>query len=180
MREIEVKARIDEKNKLLEVLKSQGVELSEPLKHHDVVYSRPGAVTAAPDEIWLRVRTENDKTVYFTLKKQVSSQLDSIEHEVTVSSSDEITAIINQLGYVLYSDLTKTRQKAKVGDVEICLDEIPGLGVFIEAEKLCDDNVVGSAVEAELWELLNKFGVTQNDQETNGYDVLVRKQQGLE
>lgn len=140
-----------------------------------MVYSRPGAIDNDPNENWLRVRTENDRKVIFTLKRSVTSESDSIEHETVVGSEAEITAIIGYMGYELYSDLTKIRQEAMYGDIEICFDEVPKLGTFIEAEKLSPENADINAVRAQLWELLKKIGASEVDEEFHGYDVLMRQ-----
>lgn len=179
MREIEIKARITDADKTLSALQTLGVELSPPLKQHDVVYSRPGAKSGA-GENWLRIRTENDSTVYFTLKRSVTGEMDSIEHEVTVDNADELESIIKYMGYVVYSDLTKIRRKAHHGELEICFDEVPELGTFIEAEKLCADDVDYDTIAAELWIFLDKLDITKADEVINGYDVMMRKLQGLE
>ena len=175
MREIEIKARVGHKDQVLAALDKLGIRLGKPKKQHDVVYSRPGAMDNDPGENWLRVRTEDDHHVTFTLKRSVTGELDSIEHETVVDSAAEITSIIGYLGYELFSDLTKVRQKAQNGDIEICFDEVPGLGTFIEAEKLCPEDADYDAVSKELWELFTRLGLDKADEETSGYDVLMRK-----
>lgn len=174
MREIEIKVRVKDSAGTLAALDKQGIQLGEPKKQHDVVYSRPGAIDNDPGENWLRVRTENDTEVIFTLKRSVTGELDSIEHETVVDSADEITAIIGYLGYELFSDLTKIRRKARVGDIEICFDEVPKLGTFFEAEKLCPEDADYDSVAAELWQLAEKLGLSKADRETSGYDILMR------
>lgn len=176
MREIEIKVRIDDKAATLAALATRGVEMSQPLKQHDVVYSRPGAIDDDPNECWLRIRTENDTTHTFTLKRSVTSQQDSIEHEVVFDNPKEMRGIIAQLGYELFSDLTKVRQKGKRGEYEFCVDEIPELGTFLEIEKLCDESADIDEVRQELWALLEPLGISRDDEETDGYDVLMRKQ----
>jgi adenylate cyclase class 2 len=178
MREIEIKAHVRARHEVLAALAQLGVELSAPLKQHDVVYSRPNAVAGSTTENWLRVRTENDQKVIFTLKRSVVGELDSIEHEVEVSDAHEITKIIGYLGYELFSDLTKVRQTGHYNDIELCFDELPGLGTFMEAEKLCDESVDHDEVSSALWELFSKLGITPADQETSGYDVLMLEQSG--
>lgn len=175
MREIEIKARVHDKDVLMLAFSSIGVELSPVKKQHDIVYSLPGAVDNEPGANWLRVRVENDKKVIFTLKRSVTGELDSIEHEVVVDSGTEIKSIIKYLGYKLFSDLTKYRQKAKLGDVEICFDEVPGLGTFIEVEKLTEEDADYDAVAKDLWSVLNRLNVAPEDEETSGYDVLMRQ-----
>ena len=175
MREIEIKAKVADKSLLVANITRAGIQLSKPIKQHDVVYGVKGVADNAPESIWLRIRTENDAKTIFTLKKQHSGGLDSIEHETEVSDSSELASIISVLGFTLYSDLTKTRQKAKYNTIEICVDEVEGLGVFIEAEKLTDESADGHTVVEALWAELEKLGVNRADEVFEGYDVLVNR-----
>lgn len=185
MREIEIKARVTNKPALLKVLQENGVELSQPVTQRDQVFGLSGVdggdnTNGAP---WLRIRTEtkNGKiTQIFTLKKSITNQMDSIEHETEIHDPVELAAIIQHLGFEPYSDLTKTRQKAKLGEIEICVDSVGELGDFIEAEKLTSDDASYDETAAELWLVLEKFGISKADYITDGYDVLMRKHQGLE
>lgn len=178
MREIEIKARVGDKAALLTKLAAQGVVLSAPKKQHDVVFCQPGQKDYDPGSIWLRIRTEDDKKVTFTLKKDTGRKLDSIEHEVVVDDAKELENMLRELGNEVFSDLTKTRQKGKWDEVEICVDEVEGLGTYIEAEKLvADHNADYDEVAAELWALLAKLGIQKSDHEPNGYDVLLNHKQ---
>ncbi len=175
MREIEIKATVGDKQALIDVMNRAGVQLSEPIKQHDVVYGRPGAGDNEPGSIWLRIRTENDNRTIFTFKQQHSGGLDSIEHETEVNDADAMTAIIRSLGFELYSDLTKTRQKARYNGIEICLDQVENLGVYIEAEQLAYDDADGSVVIEQLWKVLDSFGVDRANEVFDGYDVLMNQ-----
>ena len=175
MREIEIKAQVKDKQSLLEALSDAGIILSDPIEQHDVVYGQKGVADNAPDSIWLRIRTENDSKKIFTLKQQHESGLDSIEHETEFSDEDELNAIIRILGFDLYSDLTKYRQKAYIDGIELCIDEVADLGIFIEAEKLTDVEADGKAVVEELWTILTRLGVDRSDEVFEGYDVLMNK-----
>lgn len=175
MREIEIKAKVADKQALLGSITRSGIQLSSPIKQHDVVYGQAGVADNAPGSIWLRIRTENDTKTIFTLKQQYAGGLDSIEHETEVSDANELASIISVLGFTLYSDLTKTRQKAKFNNIEICVDEIEGLGVYVESEQLADESADGDAVVEALWAELEKFGVQRQDEVLEGYDVLVNR-----
>lgn len=179
MREIEVKASVENLNSIVDALQAQGVEVSEPVTQHDVVYGPSGVDgTADSNSAWLRVRSEmrNGEIVHtFTLKKSVTNQLDSIEHETVVENADELNRIIKLLGYELFSDLTKTRQKAHINEIEICIDHVHDLGYFVEAEKLTANEVDYSEVVAGLWALLESLGVSRENEITDGYDVLMNK-----
>lgn len=175
MREIEIKAMVQDKASLLRAIKNAGIQLSAPIKQHDVVYGQAGVADNAPGSIWLRIRTENDAKSIFTLKQQHTGGLDSIEHETEISDAKELAAIIDALGFTLYSDLVKTRQKAHYNDIEICLDEVENLGTFIEAEKLTEEDSDGKSIVEELWSKLEKIGVDRSNEVFDGYDVLLNR-----
>lgn len=176
MREIEIKARVGDKTKLLKKLHKAGINLTPPQTHHDVVFCKPGQQDYEEGSIWLRIRTENGKKVTWTMKIDTGRKLDSIEHEVQVSNAAELETMLRHMGYELYSDLTKTRQKGRAGDIEICVDEVEGLGTYIEAEKLvADHNADYHTVAAELWQFLQTLGITKADAEPLGYDVLLKR-----
>lgn len=177
MREIEIKAKVAHKQALINSITRSGVRLSKPIKQHDVVYGQPGVADNATGSIWLRIRTEDDTRIIFTLKQQYKGGLDSIEHETEVADASELAAIIHRLGFTLYSDLTKTRQKAKYNGIEICVDDVEDLGVFIEAEGLVDEDEDGdgSSVVEALWAEIEKFGVSRKEEVFEGYDVLMNQ-----
>ena len=178
MREIEIKARLLDKQSVLDKLASINITLSKPIKQHDMVYSLPNAKDNALGANWLRIRIENDKKTLFTLKRSVVGHLDSIEHETEVADPSEMQNIITMLGYEPYSDLTKLRQKAKHKDLEICIDHIEGLGDFIEIEKMSEQDVNHEETEAILWKFMSSIGIDKKDEVLVGYDVMERQQRG--
>jgi len=184
MREIEIKARVADKNALIGILKKQDITLSDAVTQRDQVFGIEGAFGGdGQSKPWLRIRTETkgDSTKQiFTLKKSVTSQLDSIEHETEIADEQELAKIIEHIGFTPYSDSTKTRQKAQIGEIEICVDSVNDLGDFVEAEKLTAEDADIDKVTNELWGVLEQFGITRSQQVTDGYDVMLRKSQGLE
>jgi adenylate cyclase class 2 len=184
MREIEIKASIADRPTLIAALTSHGVTVSAPVTQHDRVYGVRGVGGAGANTApWLRIRSELKDGVtkhIFTLKKSVTNQLDSIEHETEVADATELEKIINHLDFTPYSDLTKTRQKAHIGDIEICIDHIDQLGDFIEAEKLTGDDAEYELIVQELWAVFETLGVSKADEVTDGYDVLMNKHLGIE
>lgn len=184
MREIEVKARVSDLIGIRSALEKQGIKLSEQVTQHDVVWGLAGVDGSGDNRSpWLRIRSETRRREVkhiFTLKRSVTNQLDSIEHETEVGDPGELEQIIKELGFELYSDLTKMRQKAQIGDVEICLDSVEGLGSFIEAEKLVADDAEHGLVAQELWTVLESLGVDRTHEVTDGYDVMMNKQLGRE
>jgi adenylate cyclase class 2 len=178
MREIELKAHVRDKTQLLHALAEQHIELRPAVRQEDLVFAMPGWQERPHDRFWLRIRVQDDGRQTFTLKKSVTHKHDSIEYEIGVTSSKDLEAMLRLMGYEYYAKIAKTRRIGKVGDVELCIDEVDGLGSFIEVEKLFEDhNADLAAAETELWKVLESLGITHADHETHGYDQLVRAQQ---
>ena len=181
MREIEIKARVESTAKIIARLEADGIQVSEPVQQRDEVFGLVGVSGDSDNsEPWLRIRTETkaDLVRYiYTLKKSITNQLDSIEHETEVEDPDELRKIILHSGFTPYSDVTKTRRKAKMGDVEICIDVVDELGEFVEAEKLTTEDADYEQVVGELRGLLEGLGVTRDSEVTDGYDVMMERLQ---
>lgn len=181
MREIEIKARCQDIKAVLQRLNERTIPVGETVMQHDQVFGLPGEkgddINQAP---WLRIRTEQKNgvaTSVFTLKKTITSQLDSLEHETIVEDATEMKRIIEELGFEPYVTVYKTRRKAHIGDIELCIDEVEGLGVFVEAEKMTDEDADIAVVTKELWNVFERFGISRDDEVTDGYDVLIRKKE---
>lgn len=184
MREIEIKVRLQDKEGLLATLAGKGVALGEPVHQRDQVFGLPGEVGGDGNTVpWLRVRTETrgqgenetKKRTLFTLKRSVTGQLDSIERETEVGDPDVMIAIVKELGFVPFSDLSKTRQTGKLNDIEVCIDSVEGLGDFMELERLADENADPAAITDDLWRIMAELGISRQDEVTDGYDILMKK-----
>ncbi len=183
MREIEIKVRLQDKEGLLAALAGKGVALGEPVHQRDQVFGLPGETggdgNTAP---WLRVRTETrghgeheTKRALFTLKRSVTGQLDSIERETEVGDPDVMIAIVQELGFVAFSDMSKIRQTGKLNDVEVCIDSVEGLGDFMELERLAGEDADHAAITDDLWRIMARLGIHRDDEVTDGYDILMKK-----
>lgn len=177
MREIEIKVRVANLEHVVTSLTKAGITLSVPKEQHDVVYCLPGAKgnEGDPNINWLRIRTQDKSKVFFTLKRSAvsGSSLDSIEHETVVTKGEELETMLRYMGYIVYSDLLKIRRTGHVGDIEICVDDVPPLGGFVELEKLCEDDVDPEVVERQLLDLLSELGIAYEERIHRGYDELM-------
>ena len=84
-------------------------------------------------------------------------------------------AIVKELGFVPFSDVSKTRQTGKLNDIEVCIDSVEGLGDFMELERLADENADPAAITDDLWCIMAELGVSRQDEVTDGYDILMKK-----
>src|SRR5437588_557892 len=143
MREIEVKIKVRDLEEIKKKFVESGVIFSNPIHIHDTVYSLKGSIEefgnpAKEGDTILRLRRLED-TAEFSLKVQKSRAMDSLEYETEVKSPEIMHDILLNLGYEPCVEVKKIRQKGKLGEYEVCLDEVEKLGSFVELEKLTDD-----------------------------------------
>jgi adenylate cyclase class 2 len=183
MKEVEVKYKVLGKSFIdciKTVEKQSGITFSEPIIQDDASYSPEGFdfknVRTVSNTAFLRLRKQNNELI-FTLKKPINSLLDKIEYEVKVDNEEHITGIIKELGFKKDQRVVKKRVSAKVGEYEICIDEIEKLGLYIELEKIVDDEVDGVAIQKTMEEFLSDMlGSSVYLEQTDlGYDILMKE-----
>lgn len=174
MKEIEVKAHLRDEQQVIDNLTKLGVALSAPVSQRDRVFFpkgfRFGQGIKAPA---LRIR-EQDGTHLFTYKIPDKYNLDKIEYESKIEDPQAMAHICEALGFELVMRLNKVRRKAVYQDYEICLDEVEGLGSYIEAEKMVETGDSGQ-IQKELFGFLQTLGVLPEDQVDEGYDIMLFK-----
>jgi adenylate cyclase, class 2 len=180
MREVEVKAHIRNAEELLEKLKELGSVLGEPVTQADTVYVKEtGSMeTFLANEHFLRIRKTPEKVI-FTLKYHPgrtgngNSLAMPIEHEVEVTNESELKEMLKLLGFQPALCITKTRRTTDVGEYEVCIDEVEGLGSFIEVEKLLEHEEDTEETVAMMKVFLESLGVAAEDIGVKRYDVQV-------
>jgi adenylate cyclase class 2 len=175
MKEIEVKAKVKNKEALVSELKQIGCELSVPIVQTDTCYATSAGSLAQylKSEQFLRIRKTNDGRYIFTVKQPMKQALSKIEHETEVINADELEQALFLLGYKKANKVEKSRQTTHYKDYEICLDEVTDLGSFIEVEKFSEDDP--DAIREELFSFLMSLGVLKEDEVNVGYDILIMK-----
>lgn len=79
------------------------------------------------------------------------------------------------MGFRATVRIGKVRRSAVIdgGDTVLCLDEVDGVGTFVEMERLVPDGVPGEVVQAELARFVAALGV-EASRTKDSYDTLVR------
>ena len=176
MREIEIKLKAKNFEKLEEKLKERECILSEPISQHDVIYSQKSSKeefeSAKKGDIIVRIRYLKDKA-QLNLKQQRSNEMDNLEYETEIKNPKETHKILEILGWHPVVEVKKVRRKGKFGEYEICLDQVEKLGTFVELEKLTDDNADPEIVREELFKELESLDLSRRDEETKGYDTQI-------
>jgi adenylate cyclase class 2 len=177
VREIEVKYRVDDLEGLLAALKSRGIEVTDPLQQDDQAYA-PAGWQFGDSKLgvsFLRLRTVAGLH-YFTLKQPTQNDQACLEYETEVTDREAMHHAALHMGYRPTVSIIKVRRTASIGGCLLCIDEVEGVGGFIEAERMAPDDVDAQAVQAELAALIQSLGaVTTRTTET--YDSLVHAAQ---
>lgn len=131
-REIEVKAKVEEdfSKKILEM---GGKFLSEKYQE-DVYFEHPCKSFLESDEA-LRLRMEGDRNI-LTFKGRREGGVLKVREELEVEVNDSATLmrILERLGFRKVYVLKKKRREFLLNEVVVCLDDVEGLGSFVELE----------------------------------------------
>jgi len=178
MHEIEVKGALDDKDAFISRLIERGCELGPETVQKDTVFVRDtGSIeTYLSNDDFLRLREENGQT-FFTLKNH-PGRTDSLhtaplELELTVSSRDVMEQILSYMGYQEAVRIHKRRRKGRYGNWEVCVDEVEGLGCFVELEELAEKSDEIEDIQKRMKVFLAELGVQTGDQIRNRYDILL-------
>ncbi len=177
MKEIEVKAHLKDREKVVKELEELGAIFSAPIKQIDTVYTRiiGNIEEYLKNDHFVRIREKSDGRYIFTVKKPkaIKENLVKTEYETEVKDAKELKQALFLMGYQLSNKVTKVRYAAKFKDYEICLDDVEELGSFIELEKMVDDSVDDVPVLEELKSFLFSLSVESTDEVQKGYDVMM-------
>lgn len=173
MREIEVKYRVEDLEGLLVALKSRGIELSEPVFQDDQAYA-PAGWQFGDSKLgvaFLRLRTAGGRH-YFTLKQPADNAQACLEYETQVADRPAMHHAAIHMGYRPTVRIAKTRRVATVEDCSLCVDDVEGIGAFLELERMAPDEADANAVQSELIAFVSSLGIAaiRTDQT---YDSLV-------
>lgn len=173
MREIEVKYEVADAEALELALKRCGVELSQPVVQDDQAYA-PATWSYGDGKAgvaFVRLRTIGDRTE-FALKRPRENALSVDEFESLVDDREQMHQAVLAMGYQPTTRIVKARRIGWLGDISVCLDQVDGLGTFVELERMIDDEVDGVQIQADLDAVVRSWGV-EVVRSTETYDSLV-------
>jgi adenylate cyclase class 2 len=177
MREIEVKYRVHDLEALLVALKGANIALGDPSYQDDQAYA-PVSWEFGDSKLgvsFLRLRTVGGRH-YFALKQPGENAQACLEYETEVADRGQMDGAITRMGYRRTVRVAKTRRTATCDDLSLCVDELEGVGCFLELERLVSDTVSAGPVQDELAAFADSLGagMTRTNQT---YDSLVREVQ---
>jgi adenylate cyclase class 2 len=177
MREVEVKYRVADLEALVVALKARGIELSEPVYQDDRAYAPVGwdFGDSKMGVSFLRLRTVDGRH-YFALKQPAGNAQDCLEYETEVADREAMHGAILRMAYRPTVRVAKTRRVASLPDCSLCVDDLEGVGAFMELERLVPDETDAGVVQAELAEFVASLDIVVT-RTAETYDSIVRAAQ---
>ncbi len=169
MLEIEVKARADHQ-KAKELLSEIGAKPIGVQHQRDTYYNAPHRNFENTDEA-LRIRSVNGRSVMTYKGKKLDSVSKTREEFETQVDGGNTRSILLALGFHESGVVSKSREIFKYKDMIICLDNVQGIGEFIEVEKMSDSGIESN--REQIFRLLEKFGIEEKDSIRKSYLEMV-------
>jgi len=156
--EIEIKAWCASHDAVRSRLESAGALHAETRHEVDIYFNHPGRDFAQTDEA-LRLRSVNGRC-RLTYKGPKLSAISKarVEHETDSGDLETMKNILLSLGFTVSGTVEKNRSIYHHGGIEICIDDVDGLGTFVELEK---KGLLGHGIEEELYALAAELGLTR-------------------
>lgn len=145
--EVEQKHRVTDMRALLERLAERGVEIGPAVEQADRYFAHPCRDFARTDEA-LRIRTvDSESFVTFKGPKIDTTTKTRHELELPLEASDtggeKFAELLQALGFKPALVVRKHRRKFHIAsggrEVEGVIDEVDGIGTFVELELISDD-----------------------------------------
>ncbi len=132
MIEVEVKARAPED--MAERIAALGARLLVVENHQDLYFNSPQRDFRLSDEaLRIRIKEEGARLTYKGPKLDQTTK-SRLERTVKIDDPKQMEQILSALGFVLSAQVRKKRTKYSYDGVVLALDEVEGLGSFVEVE----------------------------------------------
>lgn len=171
MYEVEVKVAADHET-VRARLEAAGAEFQGRVAQSDTYFDAPHRDFAETDEA-LRVRRvvgETGARLAYKGPLVEAGSKSRVEIETSVEDGDATTAIVKRLGFTPVETVEKTREVHEIRGYTVVLDDVVGLGEFVEVETESEETE--SALEEArtgAFELLRTLGLDPDDQLRTSY-----------
>lgn len=169
--EIELKVHVEEPGSLKALL-DRSCEFRESYDKYDVYYAYPRGQARERADKTFRVRKNGDSCAVTIKEKRLEGGIETnLEKEFTVSSWELFTWFIEDLGCARKIVKIKRGDLYAMGDINLELSLVEGLGWFLEVEKLvsADDPAQHEAARREILAVLGKLGIREDRIEPRYY-----------
>jgi adenylate cyclase class 2 len=186
MLEVEIKLRVDNRDELIRRLISSGFTQKEIVCETDTYYTSEFHDMLKRDEA-LRIRTIEDLNTGERLSviTYKGAKLDKIsmtrrEYETSIGDAEIGKRILEGIGFTAVPEVEKIRTEFVLNDMTACVDQVTGLGDFLEIEILTEDGMQENALE-RIREVLEQLGLSMENTTRRSYlSMLMGLEEGFE
>lgn len=175
MIEVEIKLPLRDRGMTEKGLLEQGFVAVKVLEETDTYFNGEGFEIRKAD-MALRVRCcenkENgEKETFFTYKgaKMDPVSMTRKELETEVGDGEVCREILRSIGFYEIGTVRKRRQCFQGNGINACMDQVEGLGDFLELESLVESEEEREAALDRLEEILQKLGYQMKDTVRRSY-----------
>ncbi len=177
MKEIEIKVQVEDVAGLQNFLTQEATVVKEDQQIDQYFSPKEKSFTAMePVKEWLRLRSEkgNHSINYKNWHYNDSGQSNYCdEYETKVENRGELESILKALHFEPIITVDKKRKSYRYKNYEISLDEVVGLGSFVEIELKSDENADPEKVTEEMLAFLKQFNPGKIERNFKGYPKLL-------
>jgi adenylate cyclase class 2 len=181
--EVEVKFRVDNMEEFHRQLREAGAVFAETVRQEDVYFQHPGRDFASTDEA-LRLR-KIGSLGWITYKGPKLDLVSKTRQEIEIpiaggeASLCALRELLLALGFTVVLTVRKTRSKYALAfegvAIEGAIDEVDGLGRFVELEAVGNDETL-DAVHRSVMQLAKRWSLKHS--ERRSYLEMLLERQG--
>ena len=185
MIEVEVKLPVSEPDMVKAEILKMGFKEAAFIQERDTYFDNAGGGIRANDEA-LRVRETKDyltgkirAQMNFKSRKLDDRTMTRQELETGVENGGVCRRILQAIGYIpVAPEVIKERIMLRRESVTACLDNVRGLGEFLELEILADSKKQKDAALGQIENILNNLGYQISDTVRTAYLSMLQKRMG--
>lgn len=181
--EVELKFPLLNKKELEAKLNSLAKKEKEVREQKDTYFTpkHKNYLDTRPTTEWLRIReTQKGASIAYKNyhKEKDAKAVSCDEFETKIGNPEILHKIFMALEIKELTVVHKTRKAWEYKDTEIAIDEVKGLGDYIEIEAKGKFNSINEA-KKHLYAVLEELGAKTGEQDFEGYPFLILKKNGL-
>ena len=170
--EVEIKARIDDPEKIVRTLSERGV-FQRRYEKEDRYFGAPGSTAQ------FRLRRDGGRLICTFKEKKVDDRFEvNRECEFGVSDETAFERFAAHLGYECVTEKRKVGRSWLVGAVRCELSEVSALGFFLELEIVLpedSDEEERDRAKEQLFAMLSELGVDESNVEARPYTRMIHE-----
>ena len=179
MFEVELKFPVESHDSIRQQITTMEVTKSSTSEHSDEYFNHVLLDFAAQD-IALRIRSRDNRNV-LTYKgpnlDQRAKVREEIELDLNAEDKSKFRQMLLGMGFHSVASVLKKRDSISIvvdqQAIEICLDEVEGVGTFVELEQVVADKSEIESAKAHLESLASTLGITSQPTTVSYLEMLL-------